>query len=57
MPLAAMLAAFCSMDASLCGVFRALRGDFFSLFSGMKTSVPLAGIAASTFADALDVST
>jgi len=40
MPLAAMLAAFASIDASLCGVFRAFFGCFLSLLSGMKTVAP-----------------
>ncbi|TDN16269.1 hypothetical protein CEE80_11440, partial [Lactobacillus crispatus] len=43
------------MDASLCGVLRALFGDFLSLLSGMKLSVPLA-VAISTFlADMIDL--
>ncbi len=42
MPLAWMLAALASIDASLCGVFRAFFGCFLSLLSGMKTSAPLA---------------
>ena len=45
-PLAAMLLASASMVASLCGVLRALRGDFFSLLRGMKTASPLAADAA-----------
>src|SRR5690606_5890597 len=47
MPLAAMLAAFASIDASLCGVFRAFFGCFLSLLSGMKTVAPfsMAGAA------------
>src|SRR5690606_13218275 len=40
MPLAAMLAAFPSIDASLCGVLRAFFGCFLSLLRGMKTSLP-----------------
>ncbi|WP_456684384.1 hypothetical protein [Bradyrhizobium elkanii] len=36
-----MLAAKASIAASLCGVLRAFFGDFFSLLSGMRTSVPL----------------
>ncbi|MCP1976724.1 hypothetical protein M2241_005455 [Bradyrhizobium elkanii] len=35
-----MLAAKASITASLCGVLRAFLGDFLSLLSGMRTSVP-----------------
>lgn len=52
MPLAAMLAASASMVASLCGVFLALRGDFLSLPSGMKTPAPLVTTASGAFASA-----
>jgi len=44
-----MLAASASIWASLCGVFRAFRGDFLSLFSGTKISVPLC-VTVSVFA-------
>ena len=36
----ALLAAFASIDASLCGVLRAFFGCFLSLLSGMKTVAP-----------------
>src|SRR5216684_5256884 len=39
------------MDASLCGVLRAFFGDFLSLFSGMKCSVPLSTTVSTCLAD------
>src|SRR6266699_6914261 len=39
------------MDASLCGVLRAFFGDFLSLLSGMKRSVPLSTIVSTCLAD------
>src|SRR3979490_1240093 len=39
------------MDASLCGVLRAFFGDFLSLLSGIKISVPLATTVSTDLAD------
>src|SRR4051794_24808356 len=55
MPLAAMLAALASTAASLCGVLRALFGDFFSLLSGMKISEPFSGMVSTCLADMVDL--
>lgn len=41
-----LLAAFASIDASLCGVLRAFFGCFLSLLSGMKTVVPFSTVGA-----------
>src|SRR6476661_1282046 len=43
------------MDASLCGVLRAFLGDFLSLLSGMKLSVPLAVTISTFLADMIDL--
>src|SRR5882672_3729826 len=43
------------MDASLCGVLRAFLGDFLSLLSGMKLSVPLAVTIATFLAVMIDL--
>src|SRR5258707_8605853 len=55
MPFAAMLAEYASIDATLCGVLRALFGDFLSLLSGMKRSVPLSATVAVFLADMIDL--
>src|SRR6266581_1341442 len=43
------------MAASLCGVLRALFGDFLSLFSGMKIPVPFSGLVSTCLADMIDL--
>src|SRR5207247_2120490 len=43
------------IDASLCGVLRAFFGDFLSLLSGMKRSVPLAVAISAFLADMIDL--
>jgi hypothetical protein len=43
------------MDASLCGVLRAFFGDFLSLLSGMKLSVPLSTTVSTFLADMTDL--
>src|SRR5579872_808846 len=43
------------MAASLCGVLRALFGDFLSLLSGMKISLPLCGTISTDLADMIDL--
>src|SRR6266700_6033375 len=43
------------MVASLCGVLRAFFGDFLSLLSGMKTSVPLSTTVPTDLADMIDL--
>src|SRR5712692_2936130 len=55
MPLAAMLAAYASIDASPCGVLRAFFGDFLSLLSGMKRSVPLSTTISTFLADMINL--
>ena len=55
MPLAAMLAAWASIAASMWGTFRAFFGDFFSLLSGIKISVPFAGPLSGCLADMVDL--
>src|SRR5258706_2626476 len=42
------------MAASLCGVLRAFFGDFLSLLSGMKISLPLSTTGSTDFADMVD---
>src|SRR5467141_2409688 len=39
------------IDASLCGVLRAFFGDFLSLLSGMKLSLPLSTTVSTCLAD------
>src|SRR6266849_4497081 len=55
MPFAAMLAAYASIDASPCGVLRAFFGDFLSLLSGMKRSVPLSATISTFLADMINL--
>src|SRR6266851_3719128 len=55
MPFAAMLAAYASIDASPCGVLRAFFGDFLSLLSGMKRSVPLSTTISTFLADMINL--
>src|SRR5579871_1218087 len=55
MPFAAILAAYASIAASLCGVLRAFLGDLFNLLSGMKTSVPLSTTVSTDLADMIDL--
>jgi hypothetical protein len=43
------------MDALLCGVLRAFFGDFLSLLSGMKVSVPLSVTISTFFSDMIDL--
>src|SRR5712675_3675922 len=43
------------MDASLCGVLRAFFGDFLSLLSGMKRSVPLSVTVSTCLADMINL--
>ncbi len=54
-PLAAMLGRIASIAASLCGVLRAFFGDFLSLLSGMKISVPLSTMVSACLADMIDL--
>src|SRR4029453_17850326 len=42
------------MAASLCGILRGFFGDFLSLLSGMKISVPLSTTGSTDFADMVD---
>src|SRR3954447_4052779 len=50
-----MLAAWASIDASLCGILRAFFGDFLSLLSGMKISVPLSTTVSTDLTDMIDL--
>src|ERR1700727_551821 len=43
------------MDASLCGVLRAFFGNFLSLLSGIKISLPLCGTISMFLADMIDL--
>lgn len=43
------------MEAALCGVLRALFGDFLSLLRGTKTSDPLSMTISTRLADMIDL--